>query len=321
MAPDMGLPLAGDLMVPFCPDSRKVPMPHSDRIPPFLCKLYQIVHTPDTDHCICWSSTRDSLLIVDQAIFAKQILPLYFKHNSIRSFIRQLNTYGFRKRTRAEHVEFWNPAFKADHMELLLQIKRVGAKQESAGDDDGESSGSESAHKVELMNIDVQVQELRRELKDMRAVMQQYLQQLDFRIAMQTHMVRTGAAACASAAAEALQQEALQAEALQALQQGALQVAAVPAPAQVNENEAAWTAYLNALNPGKQPEMQQPAMQQSEMPPDMQQVMQQAHQMHINAQQVHQQQLLQLQQLQQLRQSQQQQLLFMQTQQAAGISN
>jgi hypothetical protein len=50
------------------------------------------------------------------------------------------------------------------------------------------------------------VQELRRELKDMRAVMQQYLQQLDFRIAMQTHMVRTSAAACASAAAEALQQ-------------------------------------------------------------------------------------------------------------------
>jgi hypothetical protein len=83
---------------------------------------------------------------------------------------------------------------------------------------------------------------------------------------------------------------------------GALPVAPVPAPAHVNENEVAWTAYLNALNPGKQPEMQQPGMQQSEMPPDMQQVMQQAHQMHINAQQVHQQQLLQLQQLQQLQQ-------------------
>jgi len=316
MAPDMGLPITGDLMAPFCPDSRKVPMPHADRIPPFLCKLYQIVHTPDTDHCICWSSTRDSLLIVDQAIFAKQILPLYFKHNSIRSFIRQLNTYGFRKRTRAEHVEFWNPAFKADHMELLLQIKRVGAKQESNGDDDGESSGSETAQKVELINIDVQVQELRRELKDMRSVMQQYLQQLDFRIAMQTHMVRTGAAA-AAAAAEALQAEALQAEALQA--EAALQMAA-PALAQANGNEVAWTAYLSALAPasGKQCEMQQSIeMQQAEMPLEMQQMMQQAHQMHINAQLQHQQQMQQLQQLQ-LRQQQQQQLLFLQqTQQAA----
>lgn len=260
---------------PFDPDTRKVPMPHADRIPPFLCKLYQIVHTPDTDHCICWSPTRDSLLIVDQSVFAKQILPLYFKHNSIRSFIRQLNTYGFRKRTRAEHVEFWNPAFKADHMELLLQIKRVGAKQEHVADDD-ESSGSEAAaHKVELMNVEVQVQELRRELKDMRSVMQQYLQQLDFKIAMQTHLARTSAAAAA---------------------------APLAGTGDPPENEVAWVAYLNALNSGKA----------DAVSPPVQQVMEQAHQIHVNAQLQHQQQL---QQLQQLQQAQQQQLLLMQTQQ------
>uniref|UniRef100_A0A7R9YLY0 HSF-type DNA-binding domain-containing protein n=1 Tax=Diacronema lutheri TaxID=2081491 RepID=A0A7R9YLY0_DIALT len=289
MPPDAGPPtMAGDGMypAPFDPDTRKVPMPHADRIPPFLCKLYQIVHTPDTDHCICWSPTRDSLLIVDQAIFAKQILPLYFKHNSIRSFIRQLNTYGFRKRTRAEHTEFHNPAFKADHMEMLLQIKRVGAKQESVGDDD-ESSGSESAaQRAELVSIDVQVHELRRELKDMRSVMQQYLQQLDFKIAMQTHLARTGAAAAAVAA---------------------------PADLSAADNEAAWAAYLNALTPAK--------ADPAELP--MQQAMDQAHEMHLTAQQEHLQQLQQHQQLQQaqqlqLLQQQQQQQHFMQTEQAAG---
>jgi len=32
-----------------------------------------------------------SFHILDQARFAKEILPLYFKHNNIASFIRQLN--------------------------------------------------------------------------------------------------------------------------------------------------------------------------------------------------------------------------------------
>jgi len=32
-----------------------------------------------------------SFHVIDQARFAKEILPLYFKHNNIASFIRQLN--------------------------------------------------------------------------------------------------------------------------------------------------------------------------------------------------------------------------------------
>mmetsp|Transcript_141 Transcript_141/g.254 ORF Transcript_141/g.254 Transcript_141/m.254 type:complete len:308 (+) Transcript_141:118-1041(+) len=266
---------------PFDPDARKMPIPCADRIPPFLCKLYQIVHTPDTDHCIRWSPSHDSLLIVDQSVFSKQILPLYFKHNSIRSFIRQLNTYGFRKRTRAENVEFWNPNFKADRMDLLLHIKRVGTKQEMAEDD--ESSGSETANKVELMNVDVQVQELRRELKDMRTLMQQYLQQLDFKIAMQTHMVRNGPPA---------------EQALLPPPVGPIP----PAPVTPGVDDSAWASYLTALSPGGK----------QEVPPlPVQQVMQQAQQMHNHAQQVHQQQL---QQLQQLQQAQQQQLMLMTSQ-------
>jgi hypothetical protein len=55
---------------------------------PFLTKLYQIVSAQTTDHCIQWTSKGDSFVISDLDTFARDILPTYFKHNNIRSFIR-----------------------------------------------------------------------------------------------------------------------------------------------------------------------------------------------------------------------------------------
>ena len=66
---------------------------------PFLTKLFQIVSNLATDQAIIWTPKGDSFVITDPETFARDILPTYFKHNNIRSFIRQLNTYGFRKRT------------------------------------------------------------------------------------------------------------------------------------------------------------------------------------------------------------------------------
>lgn len=95
---------------------------------PFLTKLYQIVSESNTDHCIQWTAKGDSFIISDPDTFARDILPTYFKHNNIRSFIRQLNTYGFRKRTNIsstdEHLEFFHAKFRRDEPVLLTQIKR-----------------------------------------------------------------------------------------------------------------------------------------------------------------------------------------------------
>lgn len=303
MPPDSSAPTKSEAVVPapFDPDERKMPLPCADRIPPFLCKLYQIVQTPDTDHCIRWSSTRDSLLIVDQQVFSGQILPLYFKHSSIRSFIRQLNTYGFRKRTRAEHIEFWNPAFKADRLDLLLQIKRVGAKQEPVAEE--VPTDLESAHKVELMNVDVQVQELRRELRDMRSLMQQYLHQLDFKIAMQSQVLKGGGAAPGSLA--------------QAPKMGG--AAGLGA---VGDNEVllAYLATMQGVHPPQPASTAAAAASEAVVPPQVQAVMHQAQQMHQQAEQIHAQQLQQLLQLQQAQQAQQQFMLLQQQQAALGAS-
>lgn len=68
----------------------------------------------------------------DQGRFAKEILPLYFKHSNIASFIRQLNMYGFRKvtnieqglKTEKDDLEFQHPYFQKEQEHLLEHIKR-----------------------------------------------------------------------------------------------------------------------------------------------------------------------------------------------------
>ncbi|KAL3911727.1 MAG: hypothetical protein SGPRY_008586, partial [Prymnesium sp.] len=95
---------------------------------PFLTKLFQIVSAEATDGAIKWTPKGDSFVISDPDTFARDILPTYFKHNNIRSFIRQLNTYGFRKRTNIsstdEHLEFFHVSFRRDEPGQLTQIKR-----------------------------------------------------------------------------------------------------------------------------------------------------------------------------------------------------
>ena len=68
-----------------------------DKVAPFLIKLFEIVSSPASNCLIAWSEMGDSFRIIDRTKFAQDILPLYFKHDNLRSFIRQLNIYGFQR--------------------------------------------------------------------------------------------------------------------------------------------------------------------------------------------------------------------------------
>ncbi|XP_075433012.1 heat shock factor protein 4 [Ascaphus truei] len=108
---------------------------YCSNVPAFLTKLWTLVEDPETNHLICWGSANGtSFHVFDQGRFAKEVLPKYFKHNNMASFVRQLNMYGFRKVVNIEQgglvkperddTEFQHLYFLQGHEHLLEHIKR-----------------------------------------------------------------------------------------------------------------------------------------------------------------------------------------------------
>ncbi|XP_062199988.1 heat stress transcription factor B-1-like [Phragmites australis] len=90
---------------------------------PFLTKTHQMVEERATDEVVSWAEQGRSFVVWKPVELARDLLPLHFKHCNFSSFVRQLNTYGFRK-VVPDRWEFANENFRRGEQGLLSRIHR-----------------------------------------------------------------------------------------------------------------------------------------------------------------------------------------------------
>merc|ERR1712187_277215 len=106
-------------------------------VPIFCYKVWQLIDDEKNREFVKWSNTGRSFIIINKDKFAKEVLPNYFKHNKINSFIRQLNNFGFKKLTGLQEgsmrytnnsLEYEHEYFVQGQPELLEKIVKAPRK-------------------------------------------------------------------------------------------------------------------------------------------------------------------------------------------------
>lgn len=141
-------------------------------VAPFVAKTFHMVSDPATDAVVCWGGASNTFLVLDPAAFSDFLLPSYFKHRNFGSFVRQLNTYGFRK-VDPDVWEFAHESFLRGQAKLLPLIVRK-KKRAGAG-----AAGRELC--VEEEEVRGTIQAVQR-LRDERRGMEEELQAMDRRL-------------------------------------------------------------------------------------------------------------------------------------------
>ncbi|XP_015064197.1 heat stress transcription factor B-2a-like [Solanum pennellii] len=96
---------------------------------PFLSKTYDLLEEQEEENSnsnikvVSWNGEGNGFVVWCPDEFSEVMLPKYFKHNNFSSFIRQLNTYGFKK-VASKRWEFHHEKFQKGCRHLLAEITR-----------------------------------------------------------------------------------------------------------------------------------------------------------------------------------------------------
>ena len=71
-------------------------------------------------------------MILDLDEFVARVIPKYFGHSNVASFIRQLNNYGFTKVSRGDGLlQYFNKYFVVGKWDLLYKLVKVSSARKS----------------------------------------------------------------------------------------------------------------------------------------------------------------------------------------------
>lgn len=185
----------------------------------FLSKLYQMANCDEPSHreCVEWEGDGSYFWVTNAELFARNILPRYFKHNNYASFVRQvchafgfvlgfeslvsyfcssppahrqLNMYGFTRSTTAHKdrevrpgammVErFSHPKFLRGRADLLPEIRRKvpSHSKKSKSDSDDVDAGDREAH-IAVVAVESRTASLEKQLETLSIQNQQMAVQL-----------------------------------------------------------------------------------------------------------------------------------------------
>jgi hypothetical protein len=94
----------------------------------FPAKVHEILRLEDPS-VISWNAIGTSFAVRNRDRFINEVLPLYFRHNNITSFFRQLNLYNFQRSLKGIDVgSYQHDLFLRDRPELIKLMKRTKTK-------------------------------------------------------------------------------------------------------------------------------------------------------------------------------------------------